>query len=93
MRLIDKDATIKALKNNPVGKVVAGLGLDGWLESRQEVQAITVDWIEEYIDAEGNVDGLAAKFIVAAITDMVEAWKSENKHSIDEGKADQNEGS
>lgn len=58
-----------------------------------KAETIPVDWIEEYIDAAENVDGFAAKFIVAAITGMVEAWKIENKYPIDEGKADQNEGS
>lgn len=50
MALIDKEATIKALKDDPVGKVVAEqYNMDGWLEGREEVPAIPMDWILGYI--------------------------------------------
>ena len=50
MRLIDKDEAIKNLKSGPVGKMVADkYNMDGWLEWCEEVSAIPLDWIRNYI--------------------------------------------
>lgn len=50
-RLIDKDATLKALKDDPVGRMVAEkYNMDGWLEGLQEVPVIPLDWIRAYIN-------------------------------------------
>ena len=50
MRLIDKDEAIKNLKSGPVGKMVADkYNMDGWLEWCEEVPAIPLDWIRNYI--------------------------------------------
>ena len=57
MRLIGKDATLKALKDDPVGKMVADkYNMDGGLEGLEEVPAIPLDWIRGYINRLKDMD-------------------------------------
>lgn len=49
------------------------------IEDAEEEDAISVDWIKEYIDAAEEMDGFAAKFVVASITGMLDAWKEEKE--------------
>ena len=68
MRLIDKDATLKAMKDDPVGRMVAEkYNMDGWLEGLQEVNTIPVDWIKRYMKEVGLTD----------VRYMLETWEKE----------------
>lgn len=76
-RLIDKDTTIKALHKDPVGALIAGMyNVDGWLEKREEVPAIPIDWIEAQIP-----DSTEFYAVVTAII---------LRHLIDEYRKEQN---
>ena len=62
-RLIDKDATLKALKDDPVGRMVAEkYNMDGWLEGLQDVPAIPLDWINGYINWLNSISTAMARF-------------------------------
>jgi hypothetical protein len=79
MRLIDKDATIKALREDPVGfNLSAKNNVDGWIEARPDVPAIPLDWIRGYIEMcdmfQLRVNVPASKIISV----MVKTWKQEN---------------
>ena len=77
-RLIDKDATLKALNDDPVGKLVAKkYNMDGWLEELQEVDTIPVDWIRGYIDRLKDMGVAIALRDARAVSVMVDKYMME----------------
>ena len=78
MRLIDKDATIKALREDPVGfNLSAKNNVDGWIEARPEVDAIPLDWIRGYIDRLKDMGAAIANRDAQAVSVMVDKWAME----------------
>lgn len=76
MSLIDKEdliAEYDRVHQGPPG------GARKLMEKAETVEAIPVDWIKEYIDTAEEMEGFAAKFVVASITGMLNAWKKEQK--------------
>lgn len=49
------------------------------MEKAETVEAIPIEWIKEYIDAAEEIEGFAARFVVASITGMLDAWKEEQE--------------
>ena len=79
MRLIDKDATLKALKDDPVGRMVAEkYNMDGWLEGLQEVDAIPLDWIRGYINRLKDMGVQLSLRDAQAVSVMVDKWAMDN---------------
>ena len=82
-RLIDKDATLKALKDDPVGRMVAEkYNMDGWLEGLQEVPVIPLDWINGYINWLNSISTVMAAADVNAIKSMLTKWKLDNNGPV-----------
>ena len=83
MRLIDKDATIKALREDPVGfNLSAKNNVDGWIEARPEVEAIPLDWINNYINWLNSISTAMAAADVNAIKSMLTKWKLDNNGPV-----------
>ena len=80
MRLIDKDATIKALKEDPIGfKLAAKNNVDGWIAARPDVEAITVEWITKYMRSLKSGTFADPAWIIKT---MLEEWREEQEHDL-----------
>ena len=78
-RLIDKDEAIKNLKSGPVGKMVADkYNMDGWLEWCEEVPAIPLDWIRNYISNLKDMGVQLSLRDAQAVSVMVDKWAMDN---------------
>ena len=74
-RLIDADALIEHLKNDPLFDLVENYGLTRVIETEITIDAIPVEWIKQFIKKE-NIDIIHK----VGVVDMVEKWKL---HPID----------
>jgi hypothetical protein len=78
MRLIDKDATVKALREDPVGfNLSAKNNVDGWIEARPDVEAIPLDWIRGYIDRLKDMGVVISIRDAQAVSVMVDKYMME----------------
>ena len=83
MGLIDKDATVKALREDPIGfNLSAKNNVDGWIEARPEVDAIPLDWINNYINWLNSISTAMAAADVNAIKSMLTKWKLDNNGPV-----------
>ena len=74
-RLIDADALIEHLKNDPLFDLVEQYGLTRVIETEITIDAIPVEWIKQFVKKE-NIDIIHK----VGVVDMVEKWKL---HPID----------
>ena len=79
-RLIDKDTTIKALHEDPISALITGMyNVDGWLEKREEVPAIPVDWIEAQIPDSTEFFAVVTAIILHHLIDLYRKEKDNGK--------------
>lgn len=90
MRLIDADAAIIAVSDQDIGMLTPwdmgrNSGLNFAIKKIKELptiqpeHAITLSWIEEYIERLCNVPGIYSELRVSIINKMIDEWNKEQK--------------
>lgn len=77
MRLIDLDDALESIQRE-IANVACPNTVLYVLENRPTVEAIPIDWIDEYLDVIQYKEGITAKDIMI-IEDMVYKWEKENE--------------
>ncbi len=87
MRMIDADALLKRMQNDPLFDLVERYGVSGVIEAEPTVEAIPTDWIITYIKAkmdkvaymvkaDGNEHEMGMEIVEAtAINMMLTDWE------------------
>lgn len=76
MRLIDKDALLKRMQEDPLFDLVERYGVSGVINAEPTVDAVPVEWIEVDIEA----SAFSGYDIHAyEVTTMLEEWKEKER--------------
>lgn len=77
MRLIDKDALLKRLQNDPLFDLVERYGVSGVINAEPTVDAVPVEWLKEHYPTK-QVYGTEQYFRTAyAVQDILAEWERE----------------
>ena len=94
-RLIDADALLNRMKNDPLFNLVERYGVSGVINAEPTVEAIPTDWIIAYIKAkmdkvadmvkaDGNEHEMGMETVEAtAINKMLTDWEERKDNEID----------
>lgn len=71
---ISRDALLKELMLDPIGRMLMKrYNLDGFIKAQPTVDAIPIDWIEEWCLSQD------LEYVRIAIKKMMDNWKAERK--------------